>query len=659
MQAYFLRLDGVRSQTISVLLLFSFLTLPNLARPAAAWSFSGASKAGQLAVAPASISFGNVPVGTNQTASVVLTNSGGSDLTITAASVSNSAFALSALAYPVTLAAGQTVSCTVMFAPQVGGSTSGNVTVAFTTQSSSGGRKPRSSAIASSVAVSVSGSGATAAQLAANPASLSFGNVPVGSTQTVTQMLTNSGGTSLTVSQATVAGAGFGVTGLSLPMSLSAGQSTTFTVKFTPPSRGSLSGNLSLSSDGSNPNLTVALAGTGILSAGTLSPNPSSLSFGSVAQGNSQTLSETLTNSGASSVTITQANLSGSGFTISSLALPLTLNAGQSTSFTVLFTPQSSGSVSGNLAIVSDASNSTLNLSLSGTGATPATLAANPTSLSFGNVASASSKTLSQTLINSGGSALTISQIVPSGTGFSFTGINPPVTLSAGQSFTFNVTFTPAAAGTVSGSLSITSDASDPNLAIPMSATGIAPGQLALGPTSLGFGNVTVGTSLAKSGTLTATGASVTVSSASVTSPEFALGGISLPITIAAGTSAPFTVTFAPQASGTTSANLTFASNASTTPTVQSLSGSGTAPVAHSVALNWNASTSTNVVGYNVYRGTISGGPYAQLNTALNAGTNDTDTAVQSGHTYYYVVTAVDSSGSESVFSSQVQAAIP
>src|SRR5205807_5652551 len=147
-----------------------------------------------------------------------------------------------------------------------------------------------------------------------------------------------------------------------------------------------------------------------------------------------------LTNSGTSSVTITQANLSGSGFTISSLALPLTLNAGQSTSFTVLFTPHSSGSVSGNLAIVSDASNSTLNLSLSGTGATPATLAANPTSLSFGNVASASSKTLSQTLINSGGSALTISQIVPSGTGFSFTGINPPVTLSAGQSFTFNVT---------------------------------------------------------------------------------------------------------------------------------------------------------------------------------------------------------------------------
>ena len=300
MQADFLRLDGVRSQTISVLLLFSFLTLPNLARPAAAWSFSGNSKAGQLAVTPASISFGNVPVGTNQTASVVLTNSGGSDLTITAASVSNSAFALSALAYPVTLAAGQTVSCTVTFAPQVAAVTSGSVSVAFTTQSSSNGRWRRGSSIVSLVAVSVSGSGVTAAQLAANPASLTFGNVPVGSTQSVTQTVTNSGGTSLTVSQATVAGAGFGLTGLTLPMSLGAGQSTAFTVKFTPPSSGSVSGNLSLSSNGSNPNVTVSLAGTGILPAGTLSPNPSSLRFASVQPGNSQTLSETLTNSGGS-----------------------------------------------------------------------------------------------------------------------------------------------------------------------------------------------------------------------------------------------------------------------------------------------------------------------------------------------------------------------
>jgi fibronectin type 3 domain-containing protein len=81
--------------------------------------------------------------------------------------------------------------------------------------------------------------------------------------------------------------------------------------------------------------------------------------------------------------------------------------------------------------------------------------------------------------------------------------------------------------------------------------------------------------------------------------------------------------------------------------------------VQHSVALNWNASTSSGVVGYNVYRSGQSGGPYAKINSSLIPSTTNTDTNVQSGSTYYYVVTAVDSSGRESLFSNQVQAVIP
>jgi hypothetical protein len=339
--------------------------------------------------------------------------------------------------------------------------------------------------------------------------------------------------------------------------------------------------------------------------------------------------------------------------------LPMTLNAGQSTSFNVLFSPQSSGSVTGNLGLTSNASNSTLNISLSGTGVAPGLLAGNPSSQSFGNVATGSTKTLSQTLTNSGGSALTISQITPSGSGFSFSGINPPVTLNAGQSYTFNVTFTPTAGGTASGTLAIVSNGSNPNLSISLSGTGVTPGQLSVAPSAINFGNVTVGSSLTQSGTLTASGGSVTVASASINSTEFALSGISLPVTLASGNSASFTVRFTPQASGATLANLTFASNASNAPTVESLSGSGTAPVQHTVALNWNASTSSNVVGYNIYRGSISGGPYTKTNSALNSTTTATDTTVVSGQTYYYVVTAVDSSANESSYSNEVQAVIP
>jgi fibronectin type 3 domain-containing protein len=79
--------------------------------------------------------------------------------------------------------------------------------------------------------------------------------------------------------------------------------------------------------------------------------------------------------------------------------------------------------------------------------------------------------------------------------------------------------------------------------------------------------------------------------------------------------------------------------------------------VPHSVLLSWNASTST-VSGYNVYRSTVSGTQYAKLNSAL-VGLAYTDTSVLNGKTYFYVTTAVDANGVESVYSNEVSANIP
>ena len=62
--------------------------------------------------------------------------------------------------------------------------------------------------------------------------------------------------------------------------------------------------------------------------------------------------------------------------------------------------------------------------------------------------------------------------------------------------------------------------------------------------------------------------------------------------------------------------------------------------VQHNVSLSWNASTSSNVVGYNIYRGTVQGGNYGLQNSMI-ASTSYTDTMVQNGQTYYYAVTAV------------------
>ena len=77
------------------------------------------------------------------------------------------------------------------------------------------------------------------------------------------------------------------------------------------------------------------------------------------------------------------------------------------------------------------------------------------------------------------------------------------------------------------------------------------------------------------------------------------------------------------------------------------------------VSLGWNASTSQDVAGYNAYRSPISGGPYAKLNSSLISATSYNDQTVQSGSTYYYVTTAVDSQGLESVYSNEAVATVP
>ena len=78
----------------------------------------------------------------------------------------------------------------------------------------------------------------------------------------------------------------------------------------------------------------------------------------------------------------------------------------------------------------------------------------------------------------------------------------------------------------------------------------------------------------------------------------------------------------------------------------------------HSAVATWSASSSV-VAGYNVYRGTVSGGPYTKLNNLPTALLTFTDTTVQSGNTYFFVTTAVDGSGNESVFSNEISALIP
>ena len=80
---------------------------------------------------------------------------------------------------------------------------------------------------------------------------------------------------------------------------------------------------------------------------------------------------------------------------------------------------------------------------------------------------------------------------------------------------------------------------------------------------------------------------------------------------------------------------------------------------AHTVSLSWAASTSGNIVGYNVYRSTTSGSSYALLTASPVTGLTYSDNSVAAGQTYYYVATSVDSSNNESPYSTQAQATVP
>ena len=81
--------------------------------------------------------------------------------------------------------------------------------------------------------------------------------------------------------------------------------------------------------------------------------------------------------------------------------------------------------------------------------------------------------------------------------------------------------------------------------------------------------------------------------------------------------------------------------------------------VQHEVSLSWNSSLSNGVIGYNVYRGNISGGPYTRLNSSVELGLLYEDFSVQSKLVYFYVVTAVGDNSEESLFSEEIKAEIP
>ena len=387
--------------------------------------------------------------------------------------------------------------------------------------------------------------------------------------------------------------------------------------------------------------------------------------FGNVQIGSSLIVPMTVTNNGKSNLTISQVIISGTGFAFVGPNLPITLAPRQGTALSVSFAPQTSTSVSGGVSVSysgywgghNAAHFGSATAALSGTGAGSAYLSA-PSSMNLGSIQVGSSQTQTLTVLNTGASSLSISAATISGSGFTISGLTFPYSLAAGASTNLYVTFLPTTSGTDNAALTLVSNASDPSVSVALtgSATSTS-GTLGVTPGSMSFGNVTIGTTQTQNGSVTANGGSVTLTSTSSNNSAFTIGGLTLPVTLAAGQSVPFTVSFAPTTSSTVSANISFFTGNSGSVS-ETANGSG-ATTQHTVGLSWDGSTSPSITGYNVYRATSASGPYSRINSSLDASLSYSDSTVQSGQTYYYATTALDSAGAESSYSNEVQVVVP
>ena len=325
-------------------------------------SVSGTGVAGLAAASPTyflspgttSLSFGNTLVGTSGSQTLSLTNTGTGSVSISQVSVAGTGFSVSGFFGTVTLAAGQSLSLSVNFAPPSVGTGSGSISVVSTATSSP--------------TVSLSGTGVQPA-ISVVPPSFSFTNVTVGTTNTQTVTITNPGTANLTVSQASLVGTNFSFSGLTLPLTVAPGGSSPFTVSFAPSSATTYSASLTLANNSPTPSAIVPMSGSAVSPILTLSASPTSFSFPSTTTGTSSaSQSVTLTNSGNSVVSISQVTAS-TNFSVSGLTLPVSLSAGQSTTFSVIFAPTTTGSLSGTVTVTSNASNSPTTITLSGSGA--------------------------------------------------------------------------------------------------------------------------------------------------------------------------------------------------------------------------------------------------------------------------------------------------
>jgi archaellum component FlaF (FlaF/FlaG flagellin family) len=499
--------------------------------------------------------------------------------------------------------------------------------------------------------------------------SIGFGSVVVNTTSPAQHVaLENTGSASLSLMGMTFSGtyASRFAQSNNCGSLLAPGASCTISLTFSPNTPGQRFATLIIWTNGWGGRKNVSLNGVGV-AGGTPAAglSPGSLAFGSQPVGKTTGAgTATLDNAGTAALSISSVTITGAnpGDFVQANNCGSSLPAGSSCTFNITFTPAASGSRTALLSVADNSASSPQTVSLSGTG-TVASASLSPTGLSFGNQpVNAKSGTLTATLTNGGAAALSLSSIALTGANAGdFAQSNTCGTsVAAGASCTVSVTFDPTASGSRSASVSFTDNANGSPQSLGLSGTGTS-ATVSLSPSSLSFTNQPISvTSSAQIVTLTNGGSTaLSISSLTITgtnAADFAEVANTCGSSVAAGANCSIGVAFTPSTSNSETASLAIADNATGSPQKVSLSGLGI----HNVGLLWTPSSTSGVVGYNVYRGTTSGGENSTpLNSTPISGTTFTDESVTAGSTYYYVVTAVGSDDTQSPASAESSTTVP
>ena len=310
----------------------------------------------------------------------------------------------------------------------------------------------------------------TRGRLVCKPCKIDFGKVHVGQSKALPVVLRNEGHVPVTIADKSKDAAWVSPAGLVLPYTLQPGKEVKFHLVYRPRDARRVNGQISYRSNALNHVLPISIS-AGTSSAGLLAANPARLDFGSIAVGKTVTKNQTITNVGNAAVTLQQITDSGTGFSVGNVTTPQTLAPGHSVTFTVKFAPQKSGTDTGSLIALSNASNYRLSVVESGSATAGGSVSVTPSSLAFGNVAVGSSKTKTLTL-TAAGASMTINSDAISSAEYTISGLSLPLKLGAGKSVSFQATFRPQTAGTANGNASFTVASPSSTIKAALSGTG-------------------------------------------------------------------------------------------------------------------------------------------------------------------------------------------